>query len=734
MKKIKALLTLSSLCIITSLTSCVPTNKENNNENNNNQDDNIPSKIDPIFNESKSMKGYIDTNITLDVLDGLDPITLSLITSNISLSYKIASNINEITDYYKGIEFHINFDLYSDENNFTNSLVFNKLLPSLFSDFKYTKINSNVSDFDLYYLGDGMLYATLSTFKDDIPSRNDTNAINNASREVLNVTRMDVKAIINQLGDKLKESDNNIDFNEIISTLTSTLNGVSLDIELLTNIFVKSILTFNNGGFSYSLKEEGISNLNTLLNNEINYFINNSNLGISLNEDASIINVSSLETSLTTSSFNLKIEDENALSPIIEIYLTSLNDSFNIEPIINLEEEYLYDKQIIKKVDELYIGYSNYNISEEYISTFQNLINNVTSLIEEDFKKVSNFNYSNGYYLLKENEDGTYGYLSDYENMLNDYSSLKELLNLDLNNDKYILYSIETLLDNFIYGNNHYSDYLKNNILNNVKKVSLEKYNELINTLNDFFNNKINDSIKSINLLTSSYLNKENISLDDTHSYLNELFSLCDYSSLKINNESFDQDSSSMDEEDKITSLSLDYINKFISSNLFTYNEYEDYGKNISSIISNYLTDIKKNFKNLDSDLNLFNTYSNLLIFNDDSNLENIFNFIDLTLSSQYKSNIKNEYHSLINELISLLDKKISLELDKVILEENIYKLNKEEKVINAYVLLNSTYDTYYSKYIKNNILFSKYINNFKSIEKYNKLKSLLEEELKYYY
>ncbi len=736
MKHIKNILSLSSLVLLFSITSC-NSNKFENKTDDDSKDEStdIPTKIDPIFEDGiKSMGGFIDTNFNLNLLDGIEPITVPLINTNINISYKIASNINEITDYYKGIEFHVNLDLYSDESNFANSLITQKLLPSLFGDFKYTKIANNISDLDVYYLGDGMLYASLSTFEGEFPSRDSIEAIKNAPREVINITRMDVKAIINQLGDKLKEEKDNIDFKDIFNTLTSTLNGVTIDVELLTDIFVKSLISFNDGGFSFSLKEEGISNLNTFINSEINSLINNSSLGITLEDDSKLLEISSFETSLTSSSFNLKIDNKDSISPLIEIYLNYLNDSIELNPTVNLEEEYIYSKNIIKKADELYLGYSNYKLNDEYKITFQELINNVISLDEKDFKIISGFNNSNGYPLLIENEDNTYGYLSDYEDMLNDYNSLNELLDLDLSNDKNKLIAINTLLDNFINGNNHYSDYLKDNILEKVKNNDSSKYDNLINTLNNFFNDSLSNYIEDINLSISNYKSNKNPTLKNTQKFLLELLNKTDFSSLLINNEIYNDDINLLKSDDKITKLSLNYIKEFINSDLFEKKELEIKNNDLNNIISNYLTQIKKEIKNIDNDFSLLNDYSNLLLFNNDTKLENIYDFIDLINSTSYKNNIKNEYHSLIDQLISILDKKLSLELDKIILEENIYKLNKEEKVLKAYISLTSTYYEYYSKYIENNKLFSKYINNFKSIDKYNKLKSLLEDELKYYY
>ncbi len=723
MKNKKTLLILSSLLTLSSLVGCQNSSSDNKEDDDTKKDDDIitpDKKEDPIYEEVKTYEGFIDTNIPLTLADGLKPIVLPLLTTNITFSYQVASNVKEI-DYYKSFKFHINLDLYSDETNFTTSLVTQKLLPSLFSDFKYTKIKENVTDFDIYYLGDGMLYATLSTFKDNNkPSRSNSNAVKEASREIINVTRMDVKAIINEIGDKVKNEEyKDFDFKGTLESISKVLNGISLDLELMNKIFTSSTLTFIENGFIYKLKDNGVSNLSSFLNDTIINLINKSDLGISLEEGYKLINLSSFEVEASTSSIKFNVESSDNVSPLINLSLYNKDDNnITIEPSINLEEEYLYNKSIINKVDELYLGYSNYEINDSYKETFQNLINQVTSLSQEDFKRVSNFNSCNGYDLLEVNEDGTYGYLKDYNDILSSIDNFKNSINVSLDNDKDLLNSIETYFE-IMYGSNHFSDYLKENIINEVKTSNESNYSNFINKTESLFNQNIQKIEDSINELKETYLSLDEPSLNDTHSFIESLYSIL------INDEEV--------KDDSINSLSYSLYLKYYSSSIFNKLDKSELSSSVNDIISSYLLNIEKSLKNIDKDISLITTYSDLLMFNGNDDLENLFNLLDLISSSSFKSSIKNNYHDLISSIIKYSDKIANNGLDNVILESNIYKLNHKDKIEKKLEELESVYNYYYVYLLKNNKLLSKYVSSMTFIDKYNTLKDLLNDELSYY-
>ena len=736
MKNKKTLLILSSLLSLGALASCSSCNcnQENKDESKKDEDVTPSKKEDPIYGDIKSYEGFIDTNIPLTLADGVKPYVLPLLTTNLTLEFQSATNVSEI-DYYKSFKFHINLDLYSDETNFTTSLVTQKLLPSLFSDFKYTQIKDNVSDFDIYYLGDGMLYATLSTFKDSSkPSRNNPNAIKEASREIINVTRMDIKAIVNEIGDKIKNEDyKNFDFKGTIESISKVLNGISIDLELMNKIFTSSTLTFIENGFNYNLKENGVNNLSTFLNDTVIDLVNKSDLGISLEEGFKLIDLSSFEFEASTSSIKLNIESNDNVSPLINLSLYSKENNDTIEPSLNLEEEYLYNKSIINKVDELYLGYTNYEINDSYKETFQNLINNVTSLSKEDFKRISNFNSCNGYDLLEVNSDNTYGYLKDYNDILKSIENLRSATSLSLDNDKNILKGSETYFE-LMYGSNHYSDYLKENILSKVKESNESNYSNFILKIESFFNQKIDDLETSLNELKNKYLEIEEPSLNDTHSFIESLYPLLINNNVCINGSSngiFDSDD--MNESDKITSISYSLYKNYINSSIFSKKDKSDLSSNFKDIINSYLIQIEKSLKNVDKDLSLITTYSDLLMFNNNDDLEELFSLLDLISNTSFKSSIKQNYHNLISTLIKYGDKKANTGLDNVILENNIYKLNHKDKIEKKLEELESVYNYYYVYLLKNNKLLSKYISSMTFIDKYNTLKDLLNDELSYY-
>ena len=735
MKNKKFLLVLSGILSLGALASCSSCNCNNNKNDDSKKDDtdDTTKKEDPVYGDIKTYSGYLDTNLPLSLIDGMDPISISLLTTNISFDYQIATNVDKI-DFYKSFKFHINLDLYSDEKNFTTSLVTQTLLPSLFSDFKYTQIADNVSDFDLYYLGDGMLYATLSTFKDEKPSRNNSLEVKNATREIINVSRIDIKAIINEIGDKIDNQDyKNFDFKGSFESIFKVLNGITIDIELMNKIFTSSIVTFLDNGINYKLKDDGVNNLSYFINDLIVDFINNSDLGITLSSGTTIIPINSFEFEATSSSIKFNIGVKDKVSSLINLYLVGEESSkTTLDPQVNLEEEYLYNKTIIEKVDNLYLGYTNYQISDEYKVTFQNLINEVTSLSSDDFKKVSNFNSCNGYDLLEVNEDGSYGYLSDYNDILKSVEDLKNVFSSTFNNDKETLFNIETYF-NLFYGNNHYSDYLKDNIINKAKEEKEENYSTFIKNIENFFNNKINEVEKEINELKDSYLKIEEPSVNDTHSFISSLFKPLINNEIVINNDTKITSSSDMSDTDSIKYLSYSLYKNFKELSIFSKEDKSDLSESFKDIISSYLMTLSKSLKDIDSDLTYITTLSDLVMFNSNDNLESLFDLLDLLSDSSYKASIKTEYRTLINNIISSADKIANSSLDKIILEENIYKLNRKEKITAKLEDLEKVYAYYDDLFIQNNELLSKYSSSLTYITKYNTLKTLLNEELKYF-
>ncbi len=734
MKNKKFLLVLSSILSLGALASCQSCNcnKDTDDKKDDSSDD-TSKKEDPIYDLVKTYSGYIDTNLPISLVDGMEPISVSLFTSNITFSFQNATNARKV-DFYKSFKFHINFDLYSDEDNFTSSLVTQTLLPSLFSDFKYTKIQENISDFDVYYLGDGMLYATLSSFKGTKPSRNNAIEVKNATRELINVSRIDIKAIINEIGDKINNEEyKDFDIKGTLESIFKVLNGVTLDIELMNKIFTSSTLTFLSDGFNYKLKEEGVNNLTYFVNDIIIDLINNSSLGITLNEGTTILPLDSYEFEATSSSIKFNIGVKNKVSPLINLNLIGSESSdTTVDPSSNLEEEYLYCKSIVEKVDNLYLGYTNYQINDDYKVTFQKLIDEVTTLSSSDFKKVSNFNSCNGYDLLEVNSDGSYGYLSDYQDILNNVESLKKAYSLTPTSDKDILKNIETYFDLY-YGNNHYSDYLKDNIESKSKEGNESNYSKFINNIETFFNNKINNIEKEITELKQKYLSISTPTLEDTHSFILSLFNSLVNDDTVINNDTKITSSSDMSEKDSIKYLSYSLYKNFKESSNFSKEDKSSLSLPFKDIFSSYLVSISKSFKNIDTDITYITTLSDLLTFNENDNLESLMDLLDLLSDTSYKSSIKSEYHSLISNLILNADKLANASIDRIILEENIYKLNRKEKITAKLEELENVYSYYDDLYLKKNKLLSKYSSSLTFITKYNNLKKLLNEELKYF-
>ena len=188
-----------------------------------------------------------------------------------------------------------------------------------------------------------------------------------------------------------------------------------------------------------------------------------------------------------------------------------------------------------------------------------------------------------------------------------------------------------------------------------------------------------------------------------------------------------------MNETDSIKYLSYSLYKNFKESSTFQKENKSVLSEPFKDIFSSYLINISKSLKNIDTDLTCITTLSDLLMFNDNDNLESLMDLLDLLSETSYKSSIKSEYYSLISNVILSADKKANASIDKIILEENIYKLNRKEKITAKLDELEKTYAYYDDLFIKNNKLLSKYSSSLTYINKYNTLKNLLNEELKYF-
>ncbi len=360
MKRTKKLLFALSLTSMVTLASCSPNEPKKDEPVDpvdpvNPVEPIIPEVIKPIYGEINHFEGSLDTNFPLKLSES-STLNLNLLTSNISFSYQLATNIEDI-DYYKGLKFHLNLDLYSDETSFTSSLLNQLLLPKLFPEFKYTKLLNNISDLDIYYLADGMLYASISNIEGELPSRMNEISIKNAKRNVLNISRIEVKSIINSIEENIKNNSKE-DITSTLIEISNKLNDTILDIENITKIFMYSYLTILDEGFNFKLKEEGVNSLSYLLNSTLVNLLNSSSLisslGFSIPSSSELINISDFEIEYTKNNFKIDCLGKNSTSPLFKFNISKKDSNQEIDPSYNIEESYYYIKDLINKVDELY--------------------------------------------------------------------------------------------------------------------------------------------------------------------------------------------------------------------------------------------------------------------------------------------------------------------------------------------------------------------------------------------
>lgn len=727
MKKNKKFILALSLIQIVALVSC-KSDKDPDQPVDPDPIEPIPTVVEPEYGEIEHFEGYLSSNFPLK-LSSSKTYTINLLTTNISFSYQVATNIDEI-DYYKGFKFHLNLDLYSDEASYTTSMLNQILLPKLFTDFKYTKINSNVSDLDFYYLGDGMLYATLSTFKDEAPSRDNASQIKSAERDVVNVSRVDVKAIINSL----LENFNSNDKGEITSTLISLgkkFAGITIDIEALSKMFTYSYLTILDGGFNFKLKEEGTTYFTNFFNSSIVSLINASSLGITIPANSELINISNFEVEYSNQKVKIDISSDTATSPLFSLNLLNKEDTTEIKSNVNLEEKYLYAKQLINKVDKLYLGYVNFELSDEYVQEYQKLIDEINALSADDLKVISNFNNAEGYQLLNVNEDGTYGFLKMYSTIQSDYSKLKDGIENLKDTDKSRLELFE-IFEDFYYRRSSYSEYLKDNVLNKIKSEDSSKYEAFITSFDNFFNSKLEEIVDTVSSSIKEYNASEEQTLEKAHTILNDSYSKLYDDDIVVDGFGI-WDSSDLDDDSVIESFSNSAYNHFYGAHIFNHYTNGEFSTLLNNFVLSYLTSISKDIESADWNMENVKTYSDYLLFANINKLDKIFNLADLISSSTYESNIKTLYDDLIDTLINKVDTFINKQIDSVITEDSIYKLHHKEQVENAIKSLDETYNYYYNLTINGNKLFNRYKSNFTCIDKYKTLKLLLENELSYY-
>lgn len=702
--------------------------KDDENKNDNKDDENNDKEINYTYGDLKIYDGSITSSIPLDILPSLG-INLSLYSGYITFAYQTINEDITLSNIKEAFKFHLNVDLYSNEDTFESSLITSSLIPLIASDFKYQTILNNATDFDVYYNADGLLYFTISRFKDvKNPSRSDRNYLRSLKREVIGTSCLDLSSVFDMLAPSSSGSSSSslsVDISSIISMFSKYLNGFSFNIGKLNKLIDSLTLTILDGGINIKIEDEGLNILSLFINKVLNLVLNALNINIKIDESAPLINLSNIDITYSSLELSINVECNDSLSSLMDISLKR-NDSlsFNMESSLNLEEDYLIQKAAIKKIDNLYSLYDNIDISNDSYEELNEAIKVINEMNNEEFKRVENFNDYLNYSLLNKNSENKYDNLLELDNLKALYASLIKLYESSLNSDYEVLNALLSL--NTFY-NKKYSTNIKNNIINKLKENYSDLYDSFNTKMKEYIINYLDSIKEEIDNLFNNYYENE-ISLDATRSLIESIYNLT-VSSYIITKDDEETYIDFMDEDDEIKLLDNDTINMFTTYFDIEHELFNDtYSQKIYTLISDYFSDTRIMINNIkNSDIKEFNEYSTYLyINNSDIDFYSIFSVISNN-NSTYLTLVKKMQDDLISSLIKKINNfaltridevtslyKINFMLNETIIDQTIEKLDSIYNMLNVFI---------------SSSLYKKFEASFTYIDEYYLLKEALENQ-----
>ncbi len=724
MKNKKFIFLISILSILVSSCNPVCENEDLNKDDEEeiiNPDD---SSSTYTYSEPKTYEGVFTSQISYDLLSSLG-VDIDIFSSYINFTFQEANEEIKEGDYLKAFKFHLNLDLYSIEESYESSIVSSSLIPLIFSDFKYQKILSNVTDLDMYYFADGNLYTTISRFEGDKnPSRNDLTALKSLPREIIGTTKIDISSILEML--ESSDGSSSISFETIFSTLGSFLNGLTIDFSMISDIIDSTQLSFVNDGYIINFKEEGLNAFSLIFNNLASYLLTSLDLGITIDENQPLINVSKVEIEANPLEIKAVFEDEASLKPLFYLYLTrNDNSSLIIEPPFNLEEDYLFQKNAVNMINFLYSLYDNYPFDSSYDIEIMNVINSINLFDEERRKRVENFNNYLGYELLNTDTNGLYTSLKEKENLDSLYEEFLEIINNKIDDDESFikLYKLINKINTSKYSTN-----IKNNLLKAITKNNETRFNEFKEEILSYLNKFIDPIYSNINDLFSEFNSLENKTLKDKHDLIENIYLNSVKENIVLTNEKI----ISLDDykNEEIKELPSYIINEVLSYlSLSTKLENNEFVQQIANNLLSYFNELTLTFNKInDKELTSFNDYASYLIVDENKdNLYEIFSLISKK-SSDYYETLKRKNDELINLLISTVDKFANERIDSSLKKEDIYyilnieKLNdKKEELEGIFNMLNH--------YLSNS-LYQNFSFLFTYIDKYYSLIDMINNQI----
>ena len=724
MKNKKIIFLISILSIL--ISSCNPVS-ENEDLNKDDEEEIInpdDSSTTYTYSEPKTYEGVFTSQISYDLLSSLG-VDVDIFSSYVNFTFQEANEEIKEGDYLKAFKFHLNLDLYSIEESYESSIVSSSLIPLIFSDFKYQKILSNVTDLDMYYFADGNLYTTISRFEGDKnPSRNDLTALKSLPREIIGTTKIDISSILEML--ESSDGSSSSSFETIFSTLGSFLNGLTIDFSMISDIINSTKLSFVNDGYIIRFKEEGLNAFSLIFNNLASYLLNSLDLGITIDQNEPLINVSNVEIEANPLEIKAIFEDEASLKPLFYLYLTrNDNSSLIVEPPFNLEEDYLFQKNAVNTINFLYSLYDNYPFDSSYDIEIMNVINSINLFDEERRKRVENFNNYLGYELLNTDTNGLYTSLKEKENLDSLYEEFLEIINNKIDDDESFikLYKLINKINTSKYSTN-----IINNLLKAITKNNETRFNEFKEEILNYLNKFIDPIYSNINNLFAEFNSLENITLKDKHDLIENIYLNSVKENIVLTNEKIiDLDDYKNEEIKELPTYIINEVLSYLS--LGTKLENNEFVQQISNNLLSYFNELTLTFNKItDKELTSFNDYASYLIVDENKDdLYEIFNLISKK-SSVYYETLKRKNDELINLLISTVDKFANERIDSSLKKEDIYyilnieKLNdKKEELGGIFNMLNH--------YLSNS-LYQNYSFLFTYIDKYYSLIDMINNQI----
>lgn len=352
----------------------------------------------------KSMKGSIAGGLELFT------IPLPLINSDIVIDYQEAEQAFELQKVFSYAKFHISFDLYKNQNSFEGGLLLPIILPLLAPDFAYVEIQDNLSNMDLYYNGDGVLFTSIYCYdKTNLPDRNNPEELRNAKKILIGTTKLDLAMLVQDLLA-------GFDFDNLSLTI---LDGLTIDLGKIGSFLEGIVISFKNGGFTLSFNDSTLDVINELLSEVMTDLMASAGMGALVDLIKDVITFDDIALSIDNDGFKFHVSSIASEDNLLQVAINdTITTSTSLMPDYDLNKSYATQNDLMKLVNKTISLNQNISFDETYQKDKNTLISSLNNLKPEEKLRIRNFTSYNYDYFIYDEDRAQIIDLKGYKDLL----------------------------------------------------------------------------------------------------------------------------------------------------------------------------------------------------------------------------------------------------------------------------------------------------------------------------